>query len=315
MEDLTLTLTCSLVVATRSRPRQLVDLLRSLDHLPDRPTEVIVVDDSPGDPATRATAAAHATRYLTAGGVGLSAARNAGARAAGGDIVAFLDDDAIPLAHWLPNLLAPFVDDTIVAAAGRIVPLDVASPAQEQFAAHGGLDLGPVARTVSRDTPRWFEICNFGGVGSGGNLAIRRTAFEVWEGFRESLGLGTPIPGSEEHHAFFTLVRLGYRVAYAADAVAAHPYPASMAAARRRHLQALTAFTAYVSLLLVEEPEYRRRVMRYLMEAARGTPREWRTSPSRSGVRLAPLWVTALALMRGPISYARLRIVASVRSA
>ncbi len=300
-----MTLPCSLVIATKDRLPTLEALLTTLRGAPHRPTEILVVDNSNGDPRTEAVARAGDARYLNAPEGGLSAARNRGARAAQCDIVAFLDDDAIPLAGWLPELLAPFGTSSIVATAGRIVPHDLAEPAQRLFAAHGGFDNGTAARVVGTETSNWFEICNFGGVGHGGNLAIRRSAFESWGGFRESLGLGTAIPGNEEHHAFFSLVRAGHHVAYAPTAVVTHPYPASMRAARAQHVRAMTGFAGYVCLLLIEEPRYRRRVLRYLLEAVRGTRREWRPSPSRSGVRIVPPRITALALLRGPYAYAR----------
>jgi glycosyltransferase involved in cell wall biosynthesis len=50
---------------------------------------------------------------------GLSATRNAGITAAGGELVAFLDDDAVAEGDWLENLLAPFDDPLIVAAGGQ----------------------------------------------------------------------------------------------------------------------------------------------------------------------------------------------------
>lgn len=53
---------------------------------------------------------------------GLSGARNAGLEAARGDVVVFLDDDAVPEPGWLAALAAPFRDPSIKAVGGAAAP-------------------------------------------------------------------------------------------------------------------------------------------------------------------------------------------------
>ncbi|MCB2123539.1 MAG: glycosyltransferase, partial [Rhodobacteraceae bacterium] len=48
-------------------------------------------------------------------------ARNLGLAAAAGEIVAFIDDDAVPEPRWLARLTAPFADPGIAAAGGFVV--------------------------------------------------------------------------------------------------------------------------------------------------------------------------------------------------
>ena len=288
-----MTRTASLVVATRDRPQALAALLQTAASLQPAPDETIVVDNTAGDPSTRAAAEAAGAIYLTAPVTGLSGARNAGARRAAGDVVAFIDDDAVPVADWLRHLSEPFADPRVMATTGRIV-------------GQADLDLGSEPRVLDAGTEHWFEICNFGGIGHGGNLAVRRSAFDSWPGFHESLGLGTPIPGNEEHHAFYELVRAGHRVAYAPAAVVSHPAPDSSEALRAQQLRWLRGFAGYVALLLVEQPAARRPVLRYLAEAARGTPRTWRTSDTQV-LRLVSRPAMARALLGGPLAYARSR--------
>jgi glycosyltransferase involved in cell wall biosynthesis len=295
----------SVVIATLRRPELLERCVTALVGLDRGPDEIIVVDNSTGDPATESVAREHGTRYLRHARHGLSGARNAGALAARATIVAFLDDDAVPEAGWRDALEAPFVrDGQVVAAAGRIYPLDQDGHERRYSEV---LDLGPTSRMVDRDTADWFEICNFGGVGTGGNMAIRASAFSWWPGFRDSLGLGSPIPASEEHYAFFEFVRAGYRVAYVADAVVRHPYPLTESAYRELVSHNAMCNAAYATLLLIEEPTYRRRLLRHLFEAARGKSRPWRPSTARLRDAGVPFPRIVLSCARGPLLYFRSR--------
>jgi glycosyltransferase involved in cell wall biosynthesis len=59
---------------------------------------------------------------LNKGAQGLSETRNIGIRGSTGDIVAFIDDDAIAGKDWLENLTKHFHDPRVVAVGGRAVP-------------------------------------------------------------------------------------------------------------------------------------------------------------------------------------------------
>jgi glycosyltransferase involved in cell wall biosynthesis len=66
---------------------------------------------------------------LNEGAHGLSETRNVGIGAASGDIVAFIDDDAIAEPDWLENLIRPFQppipnpQSPVVAVGGRAIPI------------------------------------------------------------------------------------------------------------------------------------------------------------------------------------------------
>jgi O-antigen biosynthesis protein len=287
----------SLVIATRNRPALLERCLDGVAHQNIEPLEILVVDTTSGDPATQEVALRRGASYLLEPGAGIARARNHGAHASRGEIVAYLDDDAVPEPDWLSALLVEFFDPRITAVAGRILAL------APQSKAEGSVIFGGPARlVVSRDTTDWFERTSFGGVGQGANLALRRSAFDAWPGFDERRGQGTPMSGMEEHHAFFSLVDRGCYVAYTPAAQVRHPYPRTQAELRARHLRQLTAASYHLSLLFAEEGRYRRRTAAYALGAIRGTSRPWRKNLGPAGPRVHG-WQVALARARGVALY------------
>ena len=59
--------------------------------------------------------------FANVGPRGLSGARNTGVAAARGEVVAFLDDDAMAAPDWLEHLLRPYDDPGVVGVGGRVV--------------------------------------------------------------------------------------------------------------------------------------------------------------------------------------------------
>src|SRR5919204_417942 len=111
-------LRASVVVPTFRRPESLSRCLAALCAQAFDPTayEVIVADDAASDEARRvvtcwaerAAARGLALRYVPVTGAhGPAAARNAGWRAARGQIIAFTDDDCLPAPDWLAAGGAP----------------------------------------------------------------------------------------------------------------------------------------------------------------------------------------------------------------
>ena len=111
---------------------------------------------------------------------GASATRNAGARAAAGSILAFLDDDAVAQPDWLKNLTAPLSRSDVIGVGGRVEPVWLGRTPKwmpEEFlwvvgASYRGL---PSAAAPVRNV--WSE-----------NMAVAQTDFWKVDGFREGFG-------------------------------------------------------------------------------------------------------------------------------
>jgi cellulose synthase/poly-beta-1,6-N-acetylglucosamine synthase-like glycosyltransferase len=297
------TASCSVVIPTAGRPDELERCLEAVSHQIYPAFDVIVVDNSVGDPRTEAIARRWQALYVKELKRGHCRARNRGALVSTANIIAYLDDDSVPEPGWLAGIAEAFRDPRVMGVGGRTIPFRVESDAEQLFARiRGSAYNRPAPLVVDRGSPHWFEICNFGGIGPGCNMAIRRAAFEVWPGFHERIGRGTRVHGGDEHHAFFSLVSLGFRVAYTPDAIVRHPFPPTMESLRSRYLKDITASTAYITMMLVEGSGHRRSTLRYLWEALRGTKRTWR-SGVESPPRVVPRLSTAYAMLLGPVKY------------
>ncbi len=115
----------SVVVCTRNRARLLTACLASLDEqsLERDQYEVVVVDNGSADgtPAllNRWRGAATGRVAVREPVVGLSTARNRGLAIATGEVVAFLDDDALAAPSWGAAHLAAYREPSVSAPAAR----------------------------------------------------------------------------------------------------------------------------------------------------------------------------------------------------
>lgn len=266
---------CSVVVCTHDRPAELERCLTGLSGQTVNPKEILVVDNASGDERALDISRRFGARYVQEPKLGLSRARNRGAAEATGEIVAYLDDDAYPEANWLANLLNVFHDAEIMAAGGRTIAPTADAETQELCKLIQGPGTNMKTMVVDKSHPQWFEITAFGGIGTGMNMAFRRTAFDHVPGFDTRLGL--PDAAGEEQFAVFNLVDRGFKAAYAPDAVVTHPTTFTVEGLRRRYFAACSYATSYILFLLMNVPQHRRDLLKFLFEAARGVKREWRS--------------------------------------
>jgi glycosyltransferase involved in cell wall biosynthesis len=185
--------------------------------------EVIVVDNASSD-ATPAVLrrlverVSSGLRVVSEPQLGLSVARNRGLAEARGDVVAYLDDDAVPRPGWLEALTAPYGDPTIAGVGGRIIlRFPVTPPAWLSAELHSALsafDLGPTARRI-----RYGEAT----YPFGANISFRATAARAAGGFSATVGpLGRHQLVHDETDLCYRLEHAGGVVWYAPDAMVDH---------------------------------------------------------------------------------------------
>ncbi|MEQ9548506.1 MAG: glycosyltransferase family 2 protein [Coleofasciculus sp. G3-WIS-01] len=184
---------------------------------------VVVVDNASSD-RTREIVEARIShpqlKYVYEPVIGLSVARNTGAKETTAPILAYLDDDAVASPQWLRILLDAYQqNDKLAIAGGKVTliwPPGVEPPnwISPELAGNLGLyDLGDSIVYIKEPglTPR------------GLNYSIRRTFLAKIGGFDPNLGRkGKKLLSNEELYMTELALKQGWQVAYIPNAVAAH---------------------------------------------------------------------------------------------
>ncbi len=111
----------SVVINTYNRAKSLRDTLKALQYQTHDAFEVVVVKGPCTDDTDAVLAEfAGAVRVADCPDIHLSRSRNIGIDTASGDVVAFIDDDAIPEPAWLTELLAAYDADKVGGAGGLV---------------------------------------------------------------------------------------------------------------------------------------------------------------------------------------------------
>jgi GT2 family glycosyltransferase len=156
---------------------------------------------------------------------GLSGARNTGIDEASGDVLAFLDDDAVAASDWMETLAETFEDPVVGGVGGLVRP------------------------RWARACPTWFPPeflwvvgCSYIGQAThmteirnpiGANMAFRRSVFVDVGGFSDGLGrIGKAPLGCEETELSIRARAAGHTIWFRADAVVDHLVPSSRTTAR-----------------------------------------------------------------------------------
>lgn len=212
------------IICTHNRDQYLGSAIDSLLQQDYEDYEVIVVDNASTDNTKSVVESRLANprlKYVYEANVGLSVARNTGAKSTDAPILAYLDDDAEASPQWLRVLADAYQNNSQLAIAGGKVYLIL--PANQEHlpvwlsnslaGALGLYDLGNEVVYIQESglTPR------------GLNYSIRRSFFEKIGGFDPNLGrVGQKLLSNEELYMTELAIKHGWQVAYLPQAEVGH---------------------------------------------------------------------------------------------
>jgi GT2 family glycosyltransferase len=195
----------SVVICTYNGSATLRDCIEGVLALDYPDYEVIVVSDGSTDDAARIAAACEGVRVIETPNRGLSSARNTGMNAATGEILAYIDDDAIPDPDWLKHLARTFASGPYAAVGGpNVLPPGSNAIAQCVANAPGG----PTHVLLSDGDAEHIPGCN---------MAIRKEALERIGGFDPQFRAA-----GDDVDVCWRLLDSGERIAFSPGAAVLH---------------------------------------------------------------------------------------------
>ena len=219
----------SIIICTYNREKYIRPLLESIakNDYPTTDYEIVLVDNNCTDNThgvCEQFAAAHkevSFRYVIEPEQGLSAARNKGIKEAKGDIIIYVDDDALVDTDYIRQYAEHFATyPETMAAGGPIEPLyESKEPSWMSPYTKALLTAWMNYGTQVREYPN-------GRYPGGGNAAYRKEVFERVGLFNTELGRkGNLLLASEEKDIFDKMKALGMKVLYLPAPVLHHCIP------------------------------------------------------------------------------------------
>jgi glycosyltransferase involved in cell wall biosynthesis len=216
----------SVVIPTYNRREALRACLRALSRqqYPRDAFEVLVIDDGGSDSLADLEKSLDGPllwRLHRQPRAGPAAARNLGALHAGGEYLAFTDDDCEPAPDWLVRLEQSLVKHPECLIGGRVVnalPHNSCSAASQQL-----IDYLYAAYTEN-GAPRFFASNNF---------ALSHRGFTDAGGFDNSF----PLPAAEDRDFCARWTRSGRSLVYTPDAIVHHAHVLDVSGFVRQHFR------------------------------------------------------------------------------
>lgn len=208
----------SVVINTYNRAKSLKVTLESLCHQTDSNFEVVVVNGPSTDETEEVVAAyGEKIKLISCPVRNLSVSRNMGIEASAGDIVAFIDDDAIADANWIRDLIAGY-DDIDVGGVGGLVYDHTGMQLQYRYSAcdrKGDTDfsiLPPFERYCIPGGEKFLYL-------QGTNCSFRKACLEEIGGFDEEFEYYL-----DEVDVCMRIIDLGYKIKPLDNAIVHHKY-------------------------------------------------------------------------------------------
>jgi glycosyltransferase involved in cell wall biosynthesis len=141
---------------------------------------IVVIDHNPRLLARARRGLSGATVIANTGARGASGARNAGVAASHGNVVAFIDDDAVASPTWLRPLLRHFANPDVVGVGGHLNAL-WDCPRPRWLPPEFDWTVGASYRGMPENATPVRNVWS-------GNMAVRRQVFDSIGGFRDGFG-------------------------------------------------------------------------------------------------------------------------------
>lgn len=222
---MSLDVTVVICAHTEERWDDLVEAVESVYRQTVPPHQVVLAIDHNPPLLKRVNAQfAFATVVENVQEQGLNGTRNSGVAVATGDIIAFLDDDAVAEQDWLEQIRATYTSSEIVGVGGKINPMWLSGrPAwlPEEF--------------------YWVVGCSYRGLPErvapvrnliGCNMSYRRSVIEALGGFRNGIGHVGGRPHGDDETEFCIRLRQALPnvvLLHQPKALVSHKVPASRA--------------------------------------------------------------------------------------
>jgi cellulose synthase/poly-beta-1,6-N-acetylglucosamine synthase-like glycosyltransferase len=199
----------SIIIPTFNGSSRVANCLDALaQQTVGRDAEILVVDDGSTDNIADVVARHPGVRLISQANAGPAAARNRGAAEARGDILLFTDDDCVPAANWLEQMLGPFRDPEVVGVKG------VYRTRQKRL----------VARFVQMDyEDRYRLMAHAASIDfiDTYSAAFRRGRFLELHGYDASF----PVACAEDVELSYRMSARGWKMKFAPDAIVYHTHP------------------------------------------------------------------------------------------